>query len=105
MSQRIECQAAIGLVETEHAGVKLLVHASAVDHCNMRAKQLAALLRIMSGTGVENFAGAGQETQDGVLWLASSLADEVLRMLPLVEIEAARRPGQAVDADAKGASP
>lgn len=105
MSQRNEYQAAIGLVETEHTGVNLLVHASAVDHCNMRAKQLAALLRLMSGTGLENFAGAGQETQDGVLWLASSLADEVVRMLPLVEIEAARHPGQAADTGAKGASP
>jgi hypothetical protein len=96
-----------GVVQTDHAGVRLLVSADAIDHGNMRAGQLAALLRLISGEGHDVFMRQDRATQDGVLWLASSLANEVLGMLPLMESEArssavATSDKQTVD-DATGA--
>ncbi|MFC0169667.1 hypothetical protein ACFFKC_16400 [Pseudoduganella danionis] len=81
----------LGCIETDHAGVRLIVHASAEDHCNMRASQLASLLRLISADGLDAFLGQDRATKDGVLWLASSLADEVERMLPVVSLEISLR--------------
>lgn len=79
----------LGALETDHTGISLTVHQNAEDHCTMRAMQLAALLRLVSGVGFDSFLSATTPTKDGVLWLASSLADEVQRLLPLVSAEAA----------------
>jgi len=99
MSHRIQGNDPLGVIETDHAGISLTVHASAIDHCNMRAAQLAALLHLISANGVDTFLREDRATKDGLLWLASSLADEVQRMLPLVEVEASRQPRQSVNAD------
>ena len=95
MSLRQQDNAPFGVIETDHAGISLTVHANAIDHCNMRAAQLAALLRLISANGVDTFLREDRATKDGLLWLASSLADEVQRMLPLVEVEASRQPSQS----------
>jgi hypothetical protein len=96
-----------GVVQTDHAGVRLLVSADAIDHTNMRAGQLAALLRLISGEGHGVFMRQDRATQDGVLWLASSLANEVLEMLPLMESEArnsaAAHSDRPTEVDATGA--
>ena len=85
MSEQLQAPTLPASLDTDHAGVKLVVHADAFDHASMRALQLAALLRLISGPGADTFLGAGRATQDGVLWLASSLADDVERVLPLVD--------------------
>lgn len=102
MSHRKQGNAPLGLIETDHAGINLVVHASAMDHCSMRTTQLAALLRLISATGVDTFLGTDRATKDGVLWLASSLADEVQRMLPLVELETSRQSIQPANSDNLG---
>jgi hypothetical protein len=83
--------ALLGYVETDHAGIRLAVQASAEDHCNMRVTQLASLLRLISADGLDTFLAQDRATKDGVLWLATSLADEVQRMLPLMSLEVSQR--------------
>lgn len=85
MSEQLQSSTPPASLDTDHAGIKLVIHADAFDHANMRALQLAALLRVISGPGADTFLAAGRATQDGVLWLASSLADDVERVLPLID--------------------
>jgi hypothetical protein len=47
------------------------------DQLSMRAAQLSALLHTLLGEGHEHFQGLNKELQNNVLWLASSLADEI----------------------------
>jgi hypothetical protein len=61
---------------------------SAQDYAHMRAKQLSALLHMTYGGGEEAFQTLSSELQNNYLWLASSIADELGNLLPLVAKEA-----------------
>lgn len=64
--------------------VAQIVEEDAYDHAAMRANQLAALMQMISGDGVEVFSNLGHATKDSLLWLAQQLAMEVADMMPIV---------------------
>jgi hypothetical protein len=47
------------------------------DRLAMRTAHLSALLHTIMGEGYEHFQNLGDQLQNNVLWLASSLADEI----------------------------
>jgi len=65
-------------------GVAHIAQGDVYDHASMRANQLAALMLIMSGDGVEVFDNLGRSAKDSLLWLAQQLAFEVADMMPIV---------------------
>lgn len=64
--------------------VAQIVEEDVYDHASMRANQLAALMQLISGDGVEVFGNLGHTTKDSLLWLAQQLAMEVADMMPIV---------------------
>lgn len=77
-------------------GITHIAEADVYDYANMRANQLAALMLMMSGDGVDVFNGLGHAAKDSLLWLAQQLAFEVADMMPIVGGQvaaAALRPG------------
>jgi hypothetical protein len=74
-------------------GVNLQVDAgSAEDYLHLRSRQLSALTHVMAG---ESFYGWNNSIKVGVASLASSLADEVDNLIPLVMREARRPQGNS----------
>ena len=53
------------------------------DHLNMRAAQLRSLLLLTYGNQGETFRDLRPDIQDEVMWLASTLADEVFMLAGL----------------------
>lgn len=97
MGERMTTKKAVpvlGTFTTCQSGVKMVIEAGAMDYCEMRTAQLAALLHVISGEGHSSFDRYSDEVQDNVKWLARTLADEVVGMLPIVAIEAAQRNGR-----------
>lgn len=47
------------------------------DQLCMRAAQLSALMHVLVGQGQEHFQSLSDEIQGNILWLVSSLADEI----------------------------
>jgi hypothetical protein len=56
---------------------KMFAMLNSEDKFAMRTAQLSALLHTISGAGQEHFNEMSQEVQGNLLWLASSLADEL----------------------------
>lgn len=65
-------------------GVTHIAEGDVYDHASMRANQLAALMLMMSGDGLDVFNNLGHSTKDSLLWLAQQLAMEVADMMPIV---------------------
>ncbi|WP_233869221.1 hypothetical protein [Paraburkholderia adhaesiva] len=61
-----------GTVTIVHPG-----YSAVTDYVSMRATQLTALLDLVHDQGLEVFVQCDDDTQRGVLWLASTLANEV----------------------------
>lgn len=59
-------------------------HKGAVDYASMRAAQLNALLHLTYGAGGDEFRKWSNEIQDNVMWLASTLADEIEHLIPII---------------------
>ena len=64
--------------------VTQVVEEDAYDHAAMRANQLAALMLMISGEGIDAFNNLGGEAKSNLLWLAQQLAIEVADMVPIV---------------------
>lgn len=56
----------------------------AYDHASMRARQLNALMLLMTDDGFEVFDGLRTETRHELLSFAQQLADEVSTMIPII---------------------
>ena len=56
----------------------------AYDHTSMRAKQLNALMLLMTGDGFDVYEGLGEKAKHELMWLAQQLADEVSTMIPII---------------------
>ncbi|WP_371767522.1 hypothetical protein [Massilia sp.] len=65
----------------------------AYDHASMRAKQLNALMQLMSDDGFEVFENLRVDTKRELMWFAQQLAEEVSTMIPI--ISANELPGKA----------
>jgi hypothetical protein len=63
------------------------------SYAEMRAAQLSALLHMTYGGGQEAFQTLNETLQDNLLWLASTLADELGHLIPLVADEARTKGG------------
>jgi hypothetical protein len=53
----------------------------AQDRADMRAAQLSALLSLTCGDSGAEFRNCIDSVQDNVMWLASTLADELVELL------------------------
>lgn len=58
------------------------------DYTDMRAAQLSALLKLTVGEVGNEFRESSCEVQDNVMWLASTLADEMVDLLDLIDADA-----------------
>lgn len=56
----------------------------AYDHASMRAKQLNALMLLMTGDGFPVYEGLGDKAKHELMWLAQQLAEEVSSMIPII---------------------
>lgn len=56
----------------------------AYDHVSMRAKQLNALMQLMSDDGFEVFEKLRTDDQRELVWFAQQLAEEVSNMIPII---------------------
>lgn len=56
----------------------------AYDHASMRAKQLNALMQLMSDDGFEVFESLRVDTKRELMWFAQQLAEEVSTMIPII---------------------
>lgn len=63
---------------------------NAHDHARMKARELTAFLRLVSGEGQEIFAGLDGDLQNSLLWMLSQAAgelDELLSQVKFAEAE------------------
>ncbi|GGC98730.1 hypothetical protein [Undibacterium terreum] len=89
MTNNIPNLGPLGTVTTSYSGVELVIQDNAYDHACMRAAQLAALLSVVADVK-SDFNNSSKTIQSDVLWLASTLADEVQQLLPIVLKETGR---------------
>lgn len=83
----------LGTVKLSPFGVVIAVtdEGGALDYTMMKAAQLAALtafVSISSGQSEEGLSSFSQTIQNNVLWLVSTMAQEVCDLLPIVSKEA-----------------
>jgi hypothetical protein len=80
----------LGTVEFSPFGVSLVItkENGAYDHASMRAAHLSALTTVLSGEGGEHFDLCAEKIKSDVMWLVSSLAQELQDLLPIVSAEA-----------------
>lgn len=72
----------IGQIETPF-GVQYVNRGDALDHAFMRSGQLASLLSLISGEGLDRFRVLNTKTQESILWMARQLADETEAMFEI----------------------
>lgn len=65
-------------------GDHFIKRGDALDHAFMRSAQLASLLSLMRGDGLDHFLKLRQGTQDSLMWMVGQLADEVEVMFDIV---------------------
>jgi len=56
----------------------------AVDDLSEKARQLSAMLRVISGAGYETFEMRGHDTKSPYLWGCAELSDQVVDMISKV---------------------
>lgn len=77
----------VGDYELDNCGRVSIKRKNASDYASMRAAQLAALLQITYGGGGESFRNYSDSIQDDVLWLAAGLAEELKKLIPLIDAD------------------
>lgn len=97
-------QPVLGVLQTFQQGVQIVITDNALNYCEIRASQLSALLLVICGDGHSNFVTQDDLTQDTIKWLASSLADEIKDLLPIVIKEAELRVKATYAVGARGTS-
>ena len=73
----------IGWIETQF-GDHFIKRGVALDHAQMRSRQLAGMLALMYGEGLERFRTLPQGTQSSLMWMAIQLAEETETMFDIV---------------------
>ena len=73
----------VGWIETPF-GDHFIKRGEALDHANMRGAQLASLLALMSGDGLDRFRTLSRGKQNDLMWMAKQLADETETMFDIV---------------------
>lgn len=48
-----------------------------IDALTMKTKQLSALLKIVTGDGLEHFDNCNEDIKHHYLWMCSTLSDEI----------------------------
>jgi hypothetical protein len=82
----------IGSVKVDYGQLNINRH-YAQDHTMMRASQLSSLLKLIGADEFASFDSLAMGARVGLLWLASSMADELGAMIPVVVADAAQREG------------
>lgn len=72
-----------GWIETPF-GDHFIKRGVALDHAQMRSRQLAGMLALMYGEGLERFRTLPQGTQSSLMWMAIQLAEETETMFDIV---------------------
>lgn len=79
----------IGEYDIDCGGRVSITRNSASDYASMRAAQLASLLQIIHGGGGDSFRDYDDSIQDQVLWLAAGFAEELKKLIPLIDADRA----------------
>lgn len=77
----------VGWIETPF-GDHFIKRGEALDYANIRSAQLASLLLLMSGDGLERFLTLARGKQDDLMWMVKQLADEIETMVDIVAFDA-----------------
>jgi len=73
----------VGRVNTPF-GNQYVERGCAMDHAHMRSTQLASLLLLIGGNGIDHFRDIDSKAQESILWLARQLATETEAMFEVV---------------------
>jgi hypothetical protein len=82
----------IGSIPVDYGQLNINCH-FAQDHAMMRASQLSSLLKLIGADEFASFDSLAMGARVSLLWLASSMADELGGMASLVGADAAQREG------------
>ena len=76
----------VGWIETPF-GDHFIKRGEALDYANIRSAQLASLLLLMSGDGLDRFLTLARGKQDDLMWMVKQLADEIETMVDIVAFD------------------
>lgn len=76
----------VGSLDTPYGRIYLGPH-RAQDHAAMRSGQLASLLLLIHGDGLQYFQNLEDNSQQNILWLAYQLAAETEESIELIAAE------------------
>jgi hypothetical protein len=76
----------VGWIETPF-GDHFIKRGEALDYANIRSAQLASLLLLMSGDGLDRFLSLARGKQDDLMWMVKQLADEIEIMVDVVAFD------------------
>ena len=73
----------VGSIDTPF-GLQFINRGEALDHAHMRSAQLASLMTLMYGEGLDRFCTLARSTQDSLVGLSIQLAEETGAMFDIV---------------------